>query len=165
MSVHFGEDPNPPSHRQSAMQWTNFYGDRPIMDTISSLIFYNFFGRFPGIRVLSVENGSLWVSYLMKVMDKMKGMGRNGPWPGGYVRGRASEVLKRHVFVSPYHEEDLVALTEAIGPSQVLFGSDYPHPEGLAEPRTFEQGLAGLPQEQVRMIMHDNTHRLALGLE
>jgi len=165
MSVHFGEQANPPSHRQSAMQWASFYGDRPIMDTISSMIFYNLFGRFPRLRVLSVENGSLWVPYLMKVMDKMKGMGRNGPWPGGYVRGRPSEVLKRHVFVSPYHEEDLIALTDAIGASQVLFGSDYPHPEGLAEPHTFEEGLSGLPPEQVRQIMHDNTYRLATGLD
>jgi len=165
MSVHFGESPNPPSHRQSAMQWTNFYGDRPIMDTISSLIFQNFFGRFPGIRVLSVENGSLWVPYLMKVMDKMKGMGRNGPWPGGYVRGRASEVLKQHVFVAPHHEEDLPALVETLGASQVLFGSDYPHPEGLAQPHTFAEGLAGLPPEQIERIMFDNTRRLALGLD
>jgi len=163
MSVHFGEPANPASHRQSAFQWTNFYGDRPIMDTLSALILHNLFGRFPNVRVLSVENGSLFVPYLMKVMDKMKGMGRNGPWLGGYVKGRPSEIFKRHVFVSPYHEEDIVALTGVIGPSQVLFGSDFPHAEGLAEPRDFADALAGLPEPAIRQILFENSQQLVSG--
>ena len=96
----------------------------------------------------------------MKVMDKMKGMGRAGPWLGGYVKGRPSEIFKRHVFVSPYHEEDIVALANTIGPSQVVFGSDFPHAEGLAEPREFADGLAGLPDEAIRQIMRENARRL-----
>ncbi len=163
ISTNFGEEPNPPSHRQSAFQWTNFYGDRPIMDTMSSLIFYNLFGRFPNVNVLSVENGSLWAPYLMKVMDKMKGMGRNGPWPGGYVKGRPSEVLKQHVFVSPYHEEDIVALAKELGASQVLFGSDFPHPEGLAEPARFADALAGLGDSDRDKIMYQNLQGLMGG--
>jgi predicted TIM-barrel fold metal-dependent hydrolase len=160
MSVHFGEQANPSSHRQSALQWSCFYGDRPISDTIAALIFHNLFGRFPRVRVASVENGSLFVPYLMKLMDKMGGMGRNGPWIGGRIRERPSAILKRHVFVSPHHEEDVPALIGEIGASQVLFGSDYPHSEGLAEPRDFAEGLAGVPEDRVRMVMRDN----ALGL-
>lgn len=156
MSVHWGEQANPSSHRQSAYQWTNFYGDRPIMDTISSLVFHNLFGRFPNVNILSLENGSLWVPYLMKAMDKMKGMGRNGPWPGGPIKGRPSEILREHVYVSPYHEENIVELSEILGPDRVLFGSDYPHAEGLAEPVAFADALKGLPDPEIRMIMRDN---------
>ena len=163
-STHWGEDPNPTSHRQSAFQWTMFYGDVPIMQTIAGLIFYNFFERFPNIRVMSVENGSLWVPYLVKAMDKMKGMGRNGPWPGGYLKGRPSEVFKEKVFVSPYHEEDVVALAEAIGVSQVLFGSDYPHAEGLARPLDFRESLAGLSDDDQDLIMGENLAALAAPL-
>jgi predicted TIM-barrel fold metal-dependent hydrolase len=61
------------------------------------------------------------------------------------------------VFVSPYHEEDIPALARLLGPSQVLFGSDFPHPEGLAEPAHYIEGLAGLDDDEVRMIMRDNT--------
>ncbi|MCZ6822370.1 MAG: amidohydrolase family protein [Deltaproteobacteria bacterium] len=160
MSVHWGEEPNPSSHRQSAFQWSSFYGDRVIMDTVAALIFHNLFGRFPNLNIISVENGSLWVSYLMKVMDKMKGMGRSGPWPGGYVKGPPSEILKRHVFVSPYHEEDILELVKQIGASQVLFGSDFPHPEGLAEPREFAHPIESLPGPELRAIMRDNARRL-----
>ncbi len=161
LSVHWGEEANPSSHEQSAFQWTSFYGDLPIMQTISGLVFHNFFGRFPNIRIMSVENGSLWVPYLMAAMDKMKGMGRNGPWPGGYVEGRPSEIVKQKVFVSPYHEEDIVALTEAIGASQVLFGSDYPHAEGLADPLSFREALAGLPEHDQKLIMGESLASLA----
>lgn len=160
MSVHFGEEPNPSSHLQSAFQWSCCYGDRPIMDTFASLIFGNLFGRFPGLRVASVENGSLFVPYLMRVMDKMGGMGRNGPWPGGRIREKPSAILKRHVFVSPYHEEDIVSLVQEIGVSQVLFGSDFPHPEGLAEPRHFLEEIDALDPSDIRRIMRDNTRQL-----
>jgi predicted TIM-barrel fold metal-dependent hydrolase len=160
VSTAFGEEPNPSSHLQSAFQWSCMYGDRPIMDTIAALIFGNLFGRFPALRVVSVENGSLWVPYLMAVMDKMGGMGRNGPWPGGRIREKPSAILRRHVFVSPYHEEDIPALVDRVGASQVVFGSDYPHAEGLAEPADFLDGIASLSAEDQRRLMRDN----ALGL-
>ena len=159
-SVHWGEEPNPPSHRQSAFQWTCFYGDRPIMDTIAALIYHNLFGRFPKVRAMSIENGSLWVPYLMRVMDKMNGMGRNGPWPGGRITEKPSEIFKRHVFVSPYHEEPIEELVTLVGASQVLFGSDYPHAEGLADPTAFAAGMPTLSYDDVRKVMRENARSL-----
>lgn len=159
-SVAWGEEANPTSHQQSAYQWTFFYGDRPIMETIGALILHNLFGRFPGVQVLSVENGSLWVPYLLKVMDKMKGMGRNGPWLGGRVEGRPSKIFREHVTVAPYHEENIPALVELIGAERVVLGSDFPHPEGLAHPRDFAAGLGELTGNDVRRIMRDNGRQL-----
>lgn len=155
-SVAWGEEANPSSHRQSAFQWTFFYGDRPIMETMGALVLHNLFGRFPDLRVLSVENGSLWVPYILKAMDKMRGMARNGPALGGPVRGRPSEIFKEHVYVSPYHEEDLVALAQLIGVDRVVLGSDYPHAEGLKNPADFAHGLTSLPDGDIRKIMRDN---------
>jgi predicted TIM-barrel fold metal-dependent hydrolase len=133
------------------------------MDTFAALILHNLFGRFPNVRVLSVENGSLFVSYLLKVMDKMKGMGRAGPWIGGYVKGRPSEVFKEHVYVVPYHEEDVVSLIELIGAGHVLFGSDYPHPEGLAEPREFAELMPGIGGPEIEQVMWKNMRDLIDG--
>ena len=130
------------------------------MDTFSALILHNLFGRFPDIRCVSVENGSLWVPYLLKVMNKMNGMGRNGPWLGGRISERPSDIFRRHVFVSPYHEEDIVALAGLIGDERVLFGSDYPHAEGLAEPRDFLELVAPLGVPGVDRIMRDNLRDL-----
>ncbi len=159
-STAWGEEPNPSSHHQSAFQWTSFYGDRPIMDTFSALVLHNLFGRFPNVQCLSVENGSLFVGYLLKVMDKMHGMGRNGPWLGGRIKGRPSEIFRRHVSVAPYHEEDIVALAALIGDDRVLFGSDYPHPEGLAEPRDFAALVEPLGPDATDRIMGANLRAL-----
>jgi predicted TIM-barrel fold metal-dependent hydrolase len=164
MAPYWGEAPTPSSHKQSAFQWCNFYGDRPIMDTLSALVLHNLFGRFPNVRCLSVENGSLFVPYLLKQMNKMNGMGRNGPWLGGRIRERPSEIFKRHVWISPYHEEDVVALAGLIGAEHVLFGSDFPHAEGLAEPREFVESIAALPLADQRKIMRDNLRDLIGGV-
>ena len=44
------------------------------------------------------------------------------------------EALRRNIHISPFWEEDFGHLAELLGPDRVLFGSDYPHPEGLGEP-------------------------------
>ena len=54
----------------------------------------------------------------------------------------------------------MLALVERVGASNVLFGSDYPHAEGLAEPISFVDELKGLSDEDVRKIMHDNAREL-----
>lgn len=163
LGAFWGERPDPPSHEQSAWQWVNCMGDRPIMDTLSALVMHNLFGRFPGVRVLSVENGSAWVPYLLHSMDKKVGMGRYGPWPGGQLPDRPSRIFRRHVFVSPYPEDDLGPLIDAIGAERIVFGSDYPHPEGIAHLRDYEEQLAGLDEASVRCIMAENATTL-LGL-
>ena len=48
----------------------------------------------------------------------------------------------------------------------MLFGSDYPHPEGLAEPLDYLDYLAGYPsldERAIRRIMSENANAL-LGL-
>ena len=159
-STDWGEAANPKSYARSAFQWATFFGDRPIMDTLSALILHNLFGRYPDLKVLSIENGSIWVSYLLKVMDKMKGMGRGGPWLGGYVEGRPSEVFKRHVWVAPYHEEDVSGLIDLIGAEHVLFGSDFPHAEGLANPADFADSIRDRTEDEIRLVMWDNARRV-----
>lgn len=159
----WGQEPEPNVRHQSAFQWAFLHGDRPIMETLGALIYDNLFGRFPNLRVLSLENGSGWVDYLLELLDKKKGMGRRGPWVGGYWHGRPSEVFKRHVYVSPYPEDDVLALVERIGAERVLFGSDFPHPEGLAEPARFADLLEGCSERDVRRILRDNAVELFAG--
>jgi predicted TIM-barrel fold metal-dependent hydrolase len=60
------------------------------------------------------------------------------------------------VWVTPYYEEDLHALADLIGVERILFGSDWPHGEGLAEPLHFTKELDGFDEPAVRKIMRDN---------
>ena len=74
------------------------------------------------------------------------------------------EVLKRNIYVHPFHEEDPKGLIDILGADRVLFGSDYPHPEGMSDPITFVDDLEGLPAEVIRKVMGGNLTRL-MGLE
>src|SRR5207245_84560 len=60
ISPAWGLDPNPGSWHMSAWQWNNVYGERPIEDTLSALIFDNLFGRFPNLMALVSEHGAEW---------------------------------------------------------------------------------------------------------
>lgn len=160
LSADWGERPDPMAYQQSAFQWTHMFGDRPIMETISALIYGNLFGRFPNVRVATIEYGSLWVEYLIRAMDKMIGMARGGPWPGGTLADKPSRIFREHVWVAPFHEDNIPALAELIGPEQVLFGSDWPHPEGVAEPNDFADGLAGMSDDDTERIMRTNLEAL-----
>ena len=61
------------------------------------------------------------------------------------------EAFKRNVYVSPFHEDKIDELIDAIGVDHVLFGSDFPHPEGLAEPCSYVDHLPpGLSDERRR---------------
>jgi Amidohydrolase len=90
----------------------------------------------------------------------MKGMGRSGPWLGGRVEGRPSDIFRSHVTVSPFHEEPVEGLIELLGPTGVAIGSDYPHPEGINEPAAYAAMLAPLGPELVRVIMRENARTL-----
>jgi predicted TIM-barrel fold metal-dependent hydrolase len=68
--------------------------------------------------------------------------------------------VKRNIHISPFWEEDLPALAELVGEDNVLFGSDYPHPEGLADPVSYTDELEGASEEVVRKIMGGNLARL-----
>ena len=64
--------------------------------------------------------------------------------------------FKKHVWMHPFHEEDPQEPADLIGVDHVIFGSDYPHAEGLAEPLSYVAELEGVPDEDLRKIMGGN---------
>jgi predicted TIM-barrel fold metal-dependent hydrolase len=155
LGVEFGESPTPPLQGQTPFQWYLITG-KPVADTLASYVLNNLFGRFPRLTIVALECGINWVVPLLHDLDHAAHMGRKGHWPGGEVLGRPSEILMGHLYVSPFYEEDVVGLVRSIGPERVLFGSDYPHPEGVADPIHYLKRLEGLSASEVRMIMRDN---------
>ena len=64
------------------------------------------------------------------------------------------------MWVTPYYEEDLRRLADTIGVEHVLFGSDWPHGEGLADPASFTDELTDFTPDEVQRIMRDNCAEL-----
>jgi predicted TIM-barrel fold metal-dependent hydrolase len=138
------------------------YGtDIQIMDTLSALILHNLFGRFPNVRIGSMELGSYWVPLLMHRLDHAGHLiDRTIHSFGGALSHKPSEIFLQNVWVSPFPEEDIPALAHLIGVDRVLMGSDWPHGEGTPKPSDYAESLTGLDAASVRRIMRDN----ALGL-
>jgi predicted TIM-barrel fold metal-dependent hydrolase len=127
---------------------------RPITDTMASLIGHGLCTRFPTLRFAPVENGSGWVRPLLRDLEHAYTVA-----PRSFEEDPV-EVFKRNIYVHPFHEEDPIGLVELLGADRVLFGSDYPHPEGLADPLSFVDELSALPHEDVVKIMGGNLNHL-----
>jgi predicted TIM-barrel fold metal-dependent hydrolase len=165
LSTQWGHRARPRSHHQSAWQNAFCFIEAPIVHTLGALVFDNLFGRFPALRVATVECGSAWVPQLLPRLDHaQRSCTTHSPWLGGRVADRASDVFRAHVRVNPFPEENHARLFEWLGPEQILFGSDWPHPEGIPEPRRYPDFLpAGTTSAAVRLMMRDNAREL-LGL-
>jgi predicted TIM-barrel fold metal-dependent hydrolase len=124
--------------------------DRAIHDTMASMIAHGVFTRHPQLKAVSIENGSYFVYRLVK---RLKKAANNHPrlFPEDPV-----EQLRSNVWIAPYYEDDLPALAEVIGVDKILFGSDWPHGEGLADPVSFTEELLGFSQDDIRKVMRDN---------
>jgi predicted TIM-barrel fold metal-dependent hydrolase len=126
----------------------------PIHDMMASLMSDRLFERHPNLRVATIETGSGWVSPLLQRLRKAAVQ-----LPNAFGED-PHELFMEHVWVSPFFEDNVQALVSRVGAERVLFGSDYPHAEGLAEPTSFEKELQGFSDEDVRLIMHDNARTL-----
>jgi predicted TIM-barrel fold metal-dependent hydrolase len=135
--------------------------DTAIMDTLTALVLHNLFGRFPRLKVATIEMGCGWVPYLMKRLDHAGGMvNRKITSFGSTIDERPSEIFKRHVWVAPFPEEDVRGLARQIGPDHVLMGSDWPHAESTPWPRDYAHCLEGMDQADIRNIMRNNIQSL-----
>jgi predicted TIM-barrel fold metal-dependent hydrolase len=128
--------------------------DRAIYDTLAALVIHGVFKRFPNVRVCSIENGSEWVGPLLKKLEKC-----HGQMPMVFHEPPI-ETIRRHVFIAPYYEDDIRGLADLIGVGNVLFGSDFPHAEGLSDPVSFVRDLHGFDDGEVQRIMRDNAREL-----
>ena len=127
---------------------------RAIIDTVASAIGHGMLTRFPGIKIAPVENGSGWVRPLFSSMEHAYKLNPH------VFEENPIEVFKRNVYVHPFHEDDLHGLAELIGVDNIIFGSDYPHPEGLADPIAYVDELDGFNDADKAKIMGGNLARI-----
>jgi len=132
----------------------SFAIERAALDFIMSSIFEKLFDRFPNIRMASVENGS---EFLASLQSKLSSTARKTP---GYFSEDPVETLRRHWWINPFWEDDVNELVRLQGADRVLFGSDWPHIEGMPEPLDYLPELATLSDPERRLILLENVQGL-----
>jgi predicted TIM-barrel fold metal-dependent hydrolase len=129
-------------------------GGRSIQDALASAICHGMLTRFPGVKLMSVENGGSWVGTLLAHLEAAyKKMPQEFP-------EHPIEVFRRNVWINPFWEDSVTGLVDLIGADRVCFGSDYPHPEGLDNPLEWADELADTNAADVERIMSTNMFEL-----
>src|SRR6202158_1904325 len=128
------------------------------MAAMMSLIWYGVFEHFPRLTVVHVEADAGWVPYLLQRMEQHFDFSGNAEPPD--LEMRPTEYFKRNVFVACRGDEmTLRSVVELVGDDNVVFNTDYPHPDGTwpwGMQRLHEQTI---PEESKRKILWDNGAR------
>jgi predicted TIM-barrel fold metal-dependent hydrolase len=129
---------------------------RPVQDAVASWVCHGALYRFPELKVAVIENGSSWLTPLLETLGDIYKKAPN-EFPSDPV-----EEIRNRIHVAPFFEDDMSHVVDTLGVDRVLFGSDYPHPEGLADPLTFLDLLktANLTEDDKAKIMGGNLARL-----
>ena len=137
--------------------------DHWVRISLTLMILGGVFERFPGLKVVSVEHELCWVPYFIDQLDyaytqrvQQEGMYRfkEDMLP--------SDFFHRNVFLSFQQDGLGIRLRNKIGVDSLMWGSDYPHPEGTF-PRSreiLEEILADCTEEEKATIAGANAARL-----
>ena len=110
--------------------------------------------RFPKLRVASVENGSDYLALLLRKLDQQA-----SKTPGWFSEDPV-ELFRQHVWMNPFWEDDVYEIVELMGADHVIFGSDWPHIEGMPTPLDYLDEVSELSDDDLRLVMRDNTRSL-----
>jgi predicted TIM-barrel fold metal-dependent hydrolase len=129
--------------------------ERAAYDFLATAIFEKLFVRFPNVRLCSVENGS---EFLPDLFRKFRSTAKKMP---GYFGEDPVETFKRNVWINPFWEDDPYLVVELMGADRVIFGSDWPHIEGMPRPLDYLPEVKELSPAELRLVMRDNALALS----
>ena len=110
--------------------------------------------RFPNVRIASVENGAGFLPGLFSRLDALHHK------MAGWFPEHPLETFKRHIWINPFWEDNVHDVLELMGEDRVIFGSDWPHIEGMPLPLDYLDEVSGLPQHTIDAVMRDNALEL-----
>jgi predicted TIM-barrel fold metal-dependent hydrolase len=103
------------------------------------------------VRLCSVENGSEYLGDLFKKLaSTVKKM------PGYFREEDPADTFRRHVWINPFWEDDPYEVIEHMGADRVIFGSDWPHIEGMPQPLDYATELKELDPASMKLVLRDN---------
>jgi len=129
--------------------------ERPIFDMMAAMVCHGLFDRHPRLRVAVLELGAAWVPELLRRLRVSF-----GKTPQLFGRDPV-ESFREHVWIAPFYEDSIRNLCDLIGADRVLLGSDWPHPEGLSQPKAWIPDFAALTAAEQRLALRENLKELS----
>jgi len=119
-----------------------------------AMMLSNLPARFPNLRFASVENGA---EFLGDLFRKLRSITKKVP---GWFADDPVEIFRRHVWINPFWEDDVATVVEQMGADRVLFGSDWPHIEGMPAPLDYLVEVKDLTPAQRLRVLWANAQEL-----
>lgn len=124
------------------------------VDSCASIIGHGLASRFPKLKFAPIEFRAPWangfIERIQRVYDEAPVIFDENP----------VEVFKRNIFVHSFGDKEPQKLVDLIGVDNVMFGSDFPHVEGLNDPLAYVEFLKGMSEEDQAKIMGGNLAKL-----
>ncbi|MEE3240465.1 MAG: amidohydrolase family protein [Pseudomonadota bacterium] len=130
----------------------HFNIERAAYDFLATLCFERLFERFPNVRIASIENGAEFLPDLFRKL----GQSRDRLAVTGYYKEDPADMFREHVWINPFWEDDVYEVEALMGADRVIFGSDWPHIEGMPTPLDYLAELTEFDEQKKRLILRDN---------
>jgi predicted TIM-barrel fold metal-dependent hydrolase len=109
----------------------NVVGTDGARQAMTSFIQYGTFDKFPGLKIVILESGAGWVSYLLERWDDV--------WKSHFghtlaIKEKPSTYFKRNIYISADPDEhSLPAMIQLCGEDRFFWASDFPHPDHVGD--------------------------------
>ena len=125
---------------------------------LASIIFSGACERYPEFKFVLGECGVTWLPHLLNRMDEE----HEDRFQQLNLPKKPSEYWRRQGYTTYQHELGLREILPMVGEENVIWGSDYPHPDGIwpDSRKWLDQDLAGLSAETRRKVTRDNAGKL-----
>jgi predicted TIM-barrel fold metal-dependent hydrolase len=125
---------------------------------LAAIIFSGALERYPRMKFVLGECGVGWLPYVLSRMDEefddqFRHLG---------LSMKPSEYWRRQGATTFQHEPNIAELVHLVGADNVMWGSDYPHPDGVwPDSRVvIDEDLGALAPDVRRKIVRDNAGKL-----
>ena len=119
-----------------------------VHDAVASIIGHGLATRFPRLKFMPVE---YWADWIRPFVDRMQAAYEKSPV---LFDEDPFEVFTRNIYLHIFHEPDPKGLLDmGIPADRLMFGSDFPHPEGLGDPLAYSEVVGDLAPDVQALIM------------
>jgi predicted TIM-barrel fold metal-dependent hydrolase len=126
-----------------------------LIDAMASIIGHGLATRFPDLKFMPTEYGSGWIR---PFVEKLKTSYEKSP---ALFEEDPFERFRSSIYIHMFHEPDPQGLLDiGLQADHLMFGSDFPHPEGMADPLAYSEVVEDMPAGDQELIMGGTISRL-----
>jgi predicted TIM-barrel fold metal-dependent hydrolase len=125
---------------------------------LAGIVFSGALDRFPGLKFVLGEAGVSWLPYMLDRMDEEY----EDRFHQLRLSMKPSELWRRQGYSTYQHEPSVAAMIPLIGEDTIMWGSDYPHPDGIwpDSQKWIARDLGAVTPAVQRKILCENAGKL-----